>query len=268
MQYVDTRAGRVAYEVAGAGAPLVLLHSAGHDHHDYDAVVPELARSFRTYAVDWPGCGESAAPRPPSSASAALMAEVLEDLSERLFTEPVVLIGNSVGGMAAIRLAGRHPEKVRAVVLVDSGGLTPASLFVRAFCWVQGREWVRRHTGLGFARSYLKLRNTHVEEILRRYQAALARPEAVAVHAALWRSFATPGNDVSAEARLLRCPVLLVWGRRDPVTRARVEGRRARALISAARYVELDTGHVPFAEDPQRFLRELLPFLQALPSAG
>ena len=264
MQFVETRAGRVAYEVAGSGPPLVLLHGAGHDHHDYDAVVPELAKSWCTIAVDWPGCGSSSSPRPPSAASAALHCEVLEDVAEALLREPAVFVGNSVGGLAAVKLAGLRPERVRALVAVDSGGFTRVGALARAVCWVQGRECVRRHTGMAFARFYLKRRNEHVLAILERLRATLQRPEAVAVNAAVWRSFSKPGNDATAVASQVRCPVLLVWGRHDPVLPAAIDGRRARQLMPAARYVELDTGHVPFAEDPPAFLRELLPFLQSL----
>ena len=49
--------------------------------------------------------------------------------------------------------------------------------------------------------------------------------------------------------------------KRDPVSRARVEGRIAQRSMPHARYVEIDSGHVPFAEDPDAFLGAALPFL-------
>jgi len=266
MKQLTTRAGRLAYEEQGSGAPLVLLHSAGHDHHDFDAILPELAQRHRVIALDWPGFGESEAPEPASSLSASLVGEVLEDAVAALQLERAVFLGNSVGGMAAARLAARHPERVRALVLVSSGGFTPMGPVTRAFCRLQGREWMRRHTGRWFARAYLHRRNRHVEDILQRFEALHARPATLAAHAALWRSFAEAGSDVSVEAQAIRCPTLLAWGRHDPVSRGGVEGRRAREAIAGARYVEFDTGHMPFAEDPPAFLRELLPFLEGLPA--
>lgn len=266
MKQLTTRAGRLAYAEQGSGSPLVLLHSAGHDHHDFDAILPELAQRHRVIALDWPGFGESAAPEPAASLSATLIGEVLEDAVDALRLESAVFLGNSVGGMAAARLAARHPGRVRGLVLVSSGGFTPMSAVVRAFCRLQGREWVRRTTGRWFVRSYLHRRNHHTADILQRFEMAHARPATLAAHAALWRSFAEEASDVSAEARGIRCPTLLAWGLHDPVSRSRVEGRRARAAIAGARYVEFDTGHMPFAEDPPAFLRELLPFLESLPA--
>jgi 3-oxoadipate enol-lactonase len=57
---------------------------------------------------------------------------------------------------------------------------------------------------------------------------------------------------------------LIVWGKHDPVLRARVEGKMARHVLPNAGYVELGTGHVPFLEDPQAFLDVVLPFLDPL----
>jgi 3-oxoadipate enol-lactonase len=56
----------------------------------------------------------------------------------------------------------------------------------------------------------------------------------------------------------------VVWGRRDPVVRAAVDGAAVRAAIPHAEYVELDTGHAPFVEEPDAFLDAVLPFLASL----
>lgn len=264
MKHVVTRTGRVAYEEAGKGPPVLLLHAAGHDHHDFDAVRGVLARDHRTLALDWPAFGASDAPDPPSALSTSLVCDVLEDVVEGLGLEPAVLVGNSIGGTAAFRLAARRPERVRAVVGVDSGGFTPQGAVTRAFCSLQGRPWVRRWTGKAFARWYLRIRNPQTEAILRRFALSYRRPAHVAALAALWRSFSSPESGVFDEAARVRCPVLFVWGRRDPVLRADVDGRRAREAFPRASYVELDTGHVPFAEAPEAFLAALRPFLSEL----
>jgi pimeloyl-ACP methyl ester carboxylesterase len=172
-----------------------------------------------------------------------------------------VLLGTSVGGAAAIRLAARKPERVRALVLVDSSGLVEPSTLGRVVCWLQGRETVRRVTGMSFARNYLKRRNEHVDGVIGRIETSRAREGFIAMDAAMWRSFATDEANFAAEAASIRCPTLIVWGRRDPVLRAGVEGKRVRELLPHARYIELDTGHAPFIEAPQTFLDEVMPFL-------
>jgi pimeloyl-ACP methyl ester carboxylesterase len=264
-QTVATRLGRVAFARRGQGTPVVLLHGNGHDHRDYDAIVPALSR-FQTIAVDWPGCGASEAPAAPETAGVAAYGDALEDVIDGLGLASAVFVGNSVGGTTSIRLAARHPERVRALVLVDTGGFTPPSVAARATCWLLGREIVRRYTGARFARWYLKRKNAHVDAVLDRVRAARGNPASIAVEAALWRSFARPENDMSAEAASVRCPALIVWGRRDPVVREAADGRRAHAAIRGSRYHVLETGHVPFVEDPEAFLAVLVPFLDEVAS--
>ncbi|MDB4968363.1 MAG: alpha/beta fold hydrolase [Myxococcales bacterium] len=258
-----TSFGEVAYEVRGQGPPMLLLCANGHDRHAFDAVMPELARRFRTVAVDWPGMGESPALTTTTPASAPMMADLIEELVAGLALGPAVIIGNSIGGFAALRLAARRPELVRALVVVNSGGFSPVNWFTRAFCWLKGQRWFTRLCGRAFAAAYLKQRNPHVADILARIDAARRRDDYLAVETAIWRNFPRPDNDVRAEAARVRCPTLLVWGRHDPVIRARVEGKIAQRAMPHASYVEIDSGHVPFAEAPEAFLGAALPFLAA-----
>lgn len=91
MMTVATRTGHVAVEERGSGPPILLLHANPGDHRDYDAVVPALAARYRTLAVDGPGYGESSPPASPRSASAMLMAEVLEDIVKGLHLAPAIV---------------------------------------------------------------------------------------------------------------------------------------------------------------------------------
>ena len=57
---------------------------------------------------------------------------------DQLELNNLVVVGNSVGGYAACRLAIERPEQVAGVVLVNTGGFTPQSVFTRALCAVMG----------------------------------------------------------------------------------------------------------------------------------
>lgn len=264
MPHVQTRVGKVAYESVGSGPPLVLLHSVAHDRHDYDDVLPAFAERFRTIAVDWPGHGESEMWRDPRQASVGGMCDALEDLALALDLPPAIFLGNSVGGTAILRLCARQPERVRAAVLVDSGGVTRHSALARAFCWVQGRELVRRWTGLSFAKSYLKTKGPGRDRVLACVAAQRERAGFLEMDAAMWRSFGTVENDMADCAREVSAPTLIVWGKHDPVLPANGDGRRLRELIPHATYAEVDAGHVPFVESPRDFLDVVSPFLESV----
>ena len=114
--------GEVAVHSAGSGPPVVLLHANGGSHHDFDALIESLAMHASVYAVDWPGHGDSGTGAEPG---ACAFADLLPPILEGLGRGPYTLVGNSVGGFAAIRTAARHPHLVRNLVLVNPGGFTP-----------------------------------------------------------------------------------------------------------------------------------------------
>ncbi len=261
---VSTRAGVVAVRESGLpdGRPLILLHAAAHDHRDFDSIVVPLAKRYRVIAVDWPGHGEAPMPADPSSFGATQVADALEDLTASLDTGPAILIGNSVGGFAAARLAARQPSRVRALVLVDAGGFGDLGWIDRTFCRLKGTETVTRWLWNALPEHYLAARNPQVDAILARMRAHESAPS-VALNAALWRSFLEPGHDLLGEAAKIQAPTLLVWGEKDPVLPVS-DGERAAKAIAGARLVRLATGHMPFAEDPPAFLAAVMPFLESL----
>jgi len=258
---IDTRFGKLAVEITGSGPPFVLLHSGGHDRHDFDAIVPSLARRYRTVAIDLLGHGDSAHLEPPSSMSTAKISVTVEDVLRALQLPPAIVLGNSVGGLAALYLASAQPARVRGLVLVSPSGMVEQTAIVRAFCWAQGRVWVRRHFGMAFARHYLVKRSTHADALLARMAVRRRDERFLQMEAGLWRSFGTPESDLSALTPSIRCPTLFVWGRHDPVIRANIEGARARRLLPHAQWIDMDAGHVPFVETPEAFLTAIEPFI-------
>lgn len=135
---VSTRAGTISYTVHGEGLPIILLHATLHDHHDFDPIVPRLSEEYQTISLDWPWHGASSGSTTNSTTkpSAIAMADALEDFVTALDLPPAVLIGNSVGGFAAARLAITCPNRVSALILVNTGGFTTWDLFSRFFCYI------------------------------------------------------------------------------------------------------------------------------------
>jgi pimeloyl-ACP methyl ester carboxylesterase len=267
MQKIKTSYGSIAYDEHGTGQAVVLLHANAGDHHNFDSIVPGLSAQFRTIAFDLPGFGESDACRPPNATTSKYMALAVEAAIDELGLEKAFFIGNSLGGYIAARLAITQPERVSALVLVDTAGFSPQTPFTRFFCQVKGREWVTRLIDTQFAKRYLKRRNQFVKDIINLTDHYRQNPVQVAVNAALWRSFSHPESDLRQLASSIHVPSLLIWGRYDPVVSLAV-GELAQAIIPNAQLSVLDTGHMPFAEDPPGFLKIVEPFLQALQSQG
>lgn len=269
MPLLETSTGPIAYDVQDSGShaaeaggdpqstTIVLLPSGAHDRHDFDELRTLLPGRFRTISLDWPAHGES----PPGNAPATAMrfADVTEELVEQLAPGGAIVLGNSVGGFSAARLALRRPELVQGLVLVDAGGFVGRPPHVRAFCALMGRPGFLRAVYPAFSRRYMRAR-TAADARARDTAIATTRsdPGLTAINE-LWRSFASPEHDLRRQAASIAMPTLLIWGRRDPVIPARV-GRRLARTIPGARLVELDTGHVPHTTDPERFAAELVRF--------
>jgi len=266
---LETSTGPIAYDVQdpdssstaarsdAQSATIVLLPSGAHDRHDFDELRAMLPGRFRTISLDWPAHGES----PPGSTPATAMrfADVAEQLVEQLAPDGAIVLGNSVGGFSAARLALRRPELVQGLVLVDAGGFVGRPPHVRAFCALMGRPGFLRAIYPSFSRRYMRAR-TAADAHARDTAIATTRsdPGLTAINE-LWRSFASPEHDLRRQAASIAMPTLLIWGRRDPVIPARV-GRRLARTIPGARLVELDTGHVPHTSEPERFAAELVRF--------
>lgn len=103
------------------GLPLVLLHGDSASALDWSWVLPKLAVDHCVYAPDFPGFGDAA--KPNREYSPEFLKEFLIDFLNAIGVERAVIVGNSLGGIVSLRFALSHPQKVAALVLVDSSGL-------------------------------------------------------------------------------------------------------------------------------------------------
>lgn len=259
MPTVNLSTGAVHYSEHGQGVPLVLLHANPGDSHDFEAVVPALAKNHRVLALDWPGYGQSDLPLQPETATVFLFYKVLREFLTALALPPAFFIGNSIGGNAAARLASESPELVRGLVLVAPGGFTPHNFITRAFCKFQGSRFSL--SPYLFASLYLKRRSPTAKAMLQRASTVQATPERLALNRAMWRSFGRPENDLRQSAHKIEAPTLLLFGKHDPAIPANKDGKVAARCIPSAQFVALPCGHASFAEVSELFLAEVQPFL-------
>jgi pimeloyl-ACP methyl ester carboxylesterase len=254
-RYVDG----VAVHSTGSGQPIVLLHANGGDHRDFDGITDELGRHATVHAIDWPGHGAS---DPISDPSACGFAELLPAILEQLGEGPFTLIGNSVGGFAALRTAARRPDLVRALVLVNPGGFTPRWPTTFMACRLFGSERIAPVAMRMLPRLYLRRRTPEVGSIRVAAVVASGDPARVRTFGRIWRSFTDREHDSRTDARDVDVPVLLIWGTRDPILPWLVDGRRARKMLHRSRVVKLPCGHQAFAELPTQFINALDEFLE------
>nr|WP_239648848.1 alpha/beta fold hydrolase [Nocardiopsis chromatogenes] len=103
------RAGapRIAYDRAGRGSPVMLLHGIGHRRRTWYPVMRELAPHHELIALDLPGFGESTAPAPGAPYDVEWLVDTVQRMCTELGTERPHLVGNSLGGAIALELGAR-----------------------------------------------------------------------------------------------------------------------------------------------------------------
>lgn len=121
---------RLYHEEHGEGDPILCIHGGGSSAVMWEEAVEELARLGRVILYDRRGCTRSERPEPYTHTSVGEQADDAAALLDALAAAPAVVIGRSYGGAVAVDLALRHPERVRALVLLegDALGVSPAGL--------------------------------------------------------------------------------------------------------------------------------------------
>lgn len=102
--------------------PIVLIHGIADNALTWALMLPALRRIGPVYAIDLPGFGLSGYPAGRRYATIAEQAAVVRALIAEVIGRPALLVGNSMGGWVAARLALDTPDLARGIVLLDPGG--------------------------------------------------------------------------------------------------------------------------------------------------
>jgi pimeloyl-ACP methyl ester carboxylesterase len=255
---------RMAAMRRGQGTPVLCLHAIGHGARDFEPLAARIDGRFEIVALDWPGQGAS--PDDGALPSAAHYETLIGHAMDALGMERAILIGNSIGGAAALRFAAHNPGRVRALVLCDSGGLFDVtralqwgiSIFVAFFrAGEHGRWWFRPAFRVLYGR-VLQRRPAHAQRkriVAAAYEIAKPLREA-------WESFARPDADIRDLGTRVACPVWFAWARNGFVPWKAVKPvvpSFAKASVTLFR-----GRHAAFLEDPDRFADAFFRFARDL----
>jgi pimeloyl-ACP methyl ester carboxylesterase len=254
----------------------VLLHALGENALDWSWVLPTLSRGHRVYAPHLPGIsGDGGVAADYSSPSfASFIASFIAAFLDALGIERAAIVGNSLGGLVALRLALSDPARVSTLGLVGSAGLgRTVSYALRAptlpgygelaIAWARTppgaaqRAWIRAN--LLFARASLVPAGWMAEQ-----RRLARRPGFLEATLAALRAQIDPGGQrevLLEDLPSLTMPTLVVWGARDSVFPRRQAENAADRLEEGSLVFIPDCGHLPHVERPDRFVEVLGRFL-------
>jgi pimeloyl-ACP methyl ester carboxylesterase len=263
MEQIQANGLSIAYERAGVGPALVLLHGGfGFDSRSWRRQLETLCDEFTVVAWDMPGCGQSA--DPPETFRGAELAECLAAFIGALGLERPHLLGLSFGGALALELYRRYPTIPRSLILAGAyagwAGSLPA-------------EVVEQRT-----QHVLRALDLPPEQWAREWSPSMLSPSAptevvdeVTVSLCAFRPVGqrvmvrtVSEQDLRDVLPGIAVPTLLLYGDRDARSPVSV-GEELRERILSSRLVVLPgVGHVSNLEAPERFNAEVRRFLHSL----
>jgi pimeloyl-ACP methyl ester carboxylesterase len=263
----ELRLSFLEWGIAGRPA-LCFLHGGSAHAHWFDLVTPAFTDRFHVISLDQRGHGESQWATPPAYATENFAADLLGFL-DTLGLERVALIGHSMGGHNAMSFSAWHPDRVSALVIVDSRPMIPTDRLDRLRR--RGERTLRPYPSREAAAQSFRLvpREANADPAL---LAHMGTAGVVERDGAWVYRFDPAGNaerrPVDAWTLLDRitAPTLIARGELSPVL-PRDMADKLRAAIRGASLVEIPASyHHLVLDNPAGFVQELDSFLSGLPT--
>lgn len=251
----------VHYEVFGKGRPVLFLHGWLGSWRYWLPSMEVASESFRTYAFDLIGFGDTA--QRAIEPSIAAYAEQVIRFLDALGIERVALVGHSMGGMVSLKTAIEHPDRIERVVTVGApivGSSLAPLLKLTAFRPIaRGMDALPSLTQRLF-RYFLKEAN---EQDMLEILADSVKPTADSVRASVRSMMRT---DLRPDLPRLQTPALVIHGTRDDIVMPSqiTVIREAMRTSPLLRQSSIEgSRHFPWADQSDVFHPQLLAFLRA-----
>jgi pimeloyl-ACP methyl ester carboxylesterase len=262
----------LAVEVAGEGPGLILVHGFGGAKEDFADHVPALARDHTVVIFDHRGHGGSDKPTDRAAYSIDRLASDILEVADACRLERFRLLGHSMGGMVGRQVPLRAPERVEALVMMDTSagpipGFDPGLMDMAAdVAFTRGKAALKELLDM-----------VPVLETPAYKRMLLDRPGYQAFQDRKWDdlsevmwgamavALAHQPDDLAALAEAVRVPMLIVVGSEDaPFVSA--SHAMADAIDGAQLVIVPNAGHSPQFENPQAWIDALSRFLASVPA--
>ncbi len=251
--------GRLSYREYGSGEPIVFLHGMNGDSRSWAYQFMELSGKYRTIAWDAPGFGGSDVCAPTCAGYTAAAMEFMEKIE----ASGAILVGHSMGGIVAARVAAAEGNTVRKLVLscthLGYGHASGRDLLPRYASRLEEMKNMPKNEYGWIRASKMVPPDTHPDVLGLLAEISMeARAEGLAAAGRMIQE--TDNRGVAASISI---PVLILYAERDPVINRDTTMKLTSAFPKAQVAMMPSVGHAPYAEDPVGYNRMLDEFASA-----
>jgi pimeloyl-ACP methyl ester carboxylesterase len=261
-KYIDIDNHKIAYKDEGKGQVLLCLHAVGHSSKDFSTLYQLDAYKYRIICLDFPGHGNS--DKPTENISATYFSNVVLKFIENLNLKNIIIVGNSIGGATALRVASNNPN-IKMISLSNPGGLDKRG-FIAPFFLNYMINFFQK--GVDNKPNFQKKIDDYYKKVLttdisisRRNEITRDGYRLAPLLVQAWISFKSSQEDLRLMVKSINCPVLFTWGIKDKFVKF---GRNKNAINQFKNYklIKYEIGHTPYIECPDLFLKDFQEFLK------
>lgn len=248
-EMVEVAHHRIHVLQAGGGdkVPVVFLHGAGGGGQWFE-VLDDLAKTWPVYYPEHPGFGQSDLPEWLDTMTE--LAIFYWDILDTLHLPRISLIGSSMGGWLAAEMSVLQPQRVHRLVLADAVGVMPPVPEAPDFFMIPAEEMAR----------WLWAHPEKVPPQPPPEPAILIKNRTTVARFAWSPRFYNP--KLCHWLYRISCPTLIVWGQEDRLVPPAMAEPYRSGIPNARLELVPDAGHLPFREQPERFLGLVKPHLE------
>ena len=252
----------IAYKDEGTGTVILCLHAIGHSSKDFEALYKLDTSKYRIISLDFPGHGNSQ--HLGQVISASYFAKVVAQFIDKLNLKDIVIVGNSVGGATAIRVASNN-SNIKMLALSNPGGLDKRGILAPIFLNYMVNFFQK---GVNNKPSFQNKFEDYYNKVLITETSGTRRDEIIKdcykiapLLVQAWTSFKSKEEDLRPLITNINCPVLFTWGTEDKFVQF---GRNKQAIDKFKNYklIKYRIGHTPYVECPDLFLEDFNKYLE------
>ena len=245
---------RVHYYEGGEGPPLVYVHGLGAESLNWVPMMLDTRHQFHVYAIDLLGHGDT--DKPDIAYSIEQQSEMLRQFLASQNIQSADVVGVSMGGWVALKLAIEHPEVVNRLVVADAAGLKfQTDITAKTFLPSTPDE-------LAAFMARLTPRQFHAPYPITRDFLNQVAERAWITHR-IFDSFLTYQDVLDGKLEGVKAPTLVIWGKQENLIPITVGEQMKQQIPSASLVVCADSGHLAVFECWNQLKPDVTKFLES-----